>query len=1346
MSAAPNLPLFRKPGELRQFPPPRSRWTRVAGWILAGILVIVLLLVVAAAVLLYNQSFHRYVLRVAEQKASVALNTQVEVRDFALSLSHMTLDLYGVVVHGATPYPNPPLLAAEHVGLGVGITSLLHRTWYVNDIRIDRPVVRVLVDRSGANNIPAQKSSGKSQTSVFDLGVRHALLEGGEVYYNNQKSILNADLHELTFKSAFDAAQKRYSGTLSYRDGHLQMGTYSPIPHAMEAQFEATPERFTLTQATLTSGQSQVGLKATVEDFSNPRVQANYTASLDAGEFRRILKNSTLPQGVISLSGGLKYQSVPNRPMLDVVKLDGDLSSRGLQVTTPSFRGEITGIGAHYSVANGNLEVQSMRAGLLGGELTGTASMRDISGTQPGASPQTRVRATLRGLSLSAAQRALKTKPAAGQQVALAGTLNADADAIWGKTLDNLVAHADATLQARVAQRAGNGKTAAVSANNSLPLNGVIHAQYAAANKQIGLTQSYLRTPQTSLMLDGTVSQRSSLQVRLQSNDLHELETAAAPFNAVPQPPAQKLDLHGTAAFVGALRGSTANPQLTGQLTAANLKLKGSSWRTLRTDVALTPSLASLQNGHLEPMDRGHINFSLSAGLRHWSFTNTSPLQANVDASKLNVAELARLAGSQMPVAGTLSANLALHGSELAPIGQGSVSLTQAKIAGEPIQSARLNFNGTGDEVKGNLEVKIPAGSAHSQFEYLPKQQGYAVQLEASGIRLEELQTLKDRNINVTGTLDLKASGRGTFNNPQVTATVSIPTLQIENQTMSGLRLQADVANHIANVALDSEAVSTSVRARARVDLVGDYNTIATLDTQSIPLQPLVAAYAPSQSANISGTTEIHATLSGPMKNKQALEAHLTIPVLQLKYKNVAQIGAASPIHVDYSNGVIALQRATIRGTDTDLEFQGSIPTNSAQPASLLLLGNVDLRLAQVFDPDIESSGQLKFHINSYGERANPDVHGQIEVVNANFATGTLPIGLQSGNGVLTLTKDRLQITSFRGSVGGGTVTAQGGISYKPSMQFDLALSGKDMRMLYPDGVREAVSTHLALTGSPQSALLSGSVRIDQLSFTPDFDLNAFLGQFSGDTVAPPAQGMAQNVQLAVNVESTNGLNLVSKTMSLQGTANLQVRGTAAEPVILGRVNLNGGDLLFNKDRYVLQGGTIDFTNPTETQPVVNVTANTTIQQYNIHLRFSGPTDHLQTSYSSDPALPPADIINLLFRGQTQEDAAANPQSGQQAVASGVTGYALNSQVRKIPGISALSIDPVLGGGGQNPGARVTIQQRVTGNLFVTFSTDVTSTQRQAIELQYKVSPRVGVTGTRDQNGGFGMQVQVRSR
>jgi translocation and assembly module TamB len=533
------------------------------------------------------------------------------------------------------------------------------------------------------------------------------------------------------------------------------------------------------------------------------------------------------------------------------------------------------------------------------------------------------------------------------------------------------------------------------------------------------------------------------------------------------------------------------------------------------------------------------------------------------------------------------------------------------------------------------------------------------------------------------------------------------------------------------------------------VNTTGDYETTAKIDTQSIPLQPLIALYSPAQAANISGQTELHATLRGPLKNKAALDAHAIIPTLQVNYANKIQIGAASPIHIDFSNGVLALQKTTIRGTDTDMQLQASVPTNSAQPMSLLALGTVNLQIAQLFDSDLSTSGEMRFDINSYGARANPDVQGQIRIVNANFASGTVPVGLQNGNGVLTLTKDRLNINQFSGTVGGGKVQASGGVVYKPAPRFDLALAGQGVRLLYPEGVREGLDANLTLTGTTDAATLGGRVKIDQLSFTPDFDLTTFMGQFGGSTTPPPTPGFSQNLQLNLSVQSTSGINLVSRELSLQGNANLNVRGTADQPVILGRVNLSGGDLIFMGNRYILQPGTIDFANPSRTQPTVNVAANTTIQQYNIYLQFYGPADHLRTNYTSVPSLPPSDIINLLAFGKTAEASAANPTPGtlgaESLLASQVSSQ-VTSRVEKIAGISRLSVDPVLAGNGtqQNPGARVTIQQRVTGNIFVTFATDVTQTQNQVIQLQYNVTPRVMLSGTRDQNGGFGFDTRIQ--
>jgi len=1337
LSAAPNLPpYYHEPPEKPRFVeqlPPRRRWKRAAAWIAGIVLFLIIAGVLTVYVLLHSRSVHQYVLRTAQEKITAALGSQVHARDYALHFNGISpsLDLYNVVIDGANPYPTPPLLTVDHLHAGIRIVSVLSKTWYMDDVTVSHPVVRLFVDAHGTDNVPQTKSSGqKSNTSIFDLGVRHALLDNGEVYYNNRKSVMNADLHDLNFQSAFDASQKKYSGTLSYKDGHLNLENFNPIPHDLGAKFEVTPQQFKLTDATLHSGNSQFILNATLTDFVHPHVNATYRALLDAGQIRKTLKNASLPIGILQADGSLQYQAQPDTPMLALIVVDGGLSSRALQVVSPTLRTNIRDIGARYTVRQGNLEVKSIRASLLGGEVTGNLKVHDLVGKA-----QSHLVANLHGVNV-ADLKAMMNSPAL-KQVALNGRLNADTDATWGRTLDNLMAKTNATVKATLAPATGSAAP--------VPLDGVIHASYANTTKSIAVTDSYLRLPQTSLNLNGTVRDRSALQVRLQSNELHELENIGSDFRPPGSPP---LGLYGAASFSGVVRGSMAAPHLNGLFSAANLRVHDTEWKTLRTNIDASPTLASLTNGELDPADRGHVTFNLSAGLHNWAFSNNSPIQVRLNANHLNVGALAKAGGVTTPIKGTLAANVSVHGTELNPIGQGTVNLTNAQVAAEPINSLNVNFNGTGEAVSAKLAARVPAGAANGTLVYYAKNQTYDLQLQAPGVQLAQLQTVKQRGMDISGVLSLVAHGHGTVQDPQLTTSLQIPKLVIDKQTVNGIVLNANVANHVGNFDLNSQVLNTSVRSHGKVNLTGDYYADATLDTQAIPLGTIVAAYAPAQAGKLSGQAELHATLRGPLKDKNRIEAHAQIPMLNVNYTNAVQLAAVSPIHVDYVNGVLSLQRAQLRGTDTDLALQARVPINDLNaPISLLALGTADLKLIQLFDPDYVTSGQLKLNINSYGNRANPDVQGQIQVVNAGLAGGDLPFGLQNGNGVLTLTKDRLNITSFKGTVGGGEVTATGGVVYRPALNFNLALAGRGIRLLYPDGVRTGLGTNLALTGDLNSALLTGQVRINQLSFAPDFDLMNFISQFSGDTVPPPSQGFADNVKLDLTVAATNGINLTSRTLSLDGTANLEVRGTGADPVILGRVNLSGGDLIFQGNRYILESGTIDFVNPYQTRPVVNVAVSTTIQEYNIMMRFDGPSDRLHTSYTSVPSLPPSDIINLIAFGKTTEASNANPtppgSMGAESLVASQVSRQVTSRLEKVAGISQLTIDPELGYNQQNPGARIAIQQRVTGNLFVTFATDVTQTQNTTIKLEYHVNPRVSFSGTRDQNGGFGFDTKI---
>ena len=359
------------------------------------------------------------------------------------------------------------------------------------------------------------------------------------------------------------------------------------------------------------------------------------------------------------------------------------------------------------------------------------------------------------------------------------------------------------------------------------------------------------------------------------------------------------------------------------------------------------------------------------------------------------------------------------------------------------------------------------------------------------------------------------------------------------------------------------------------------------------------------------------------------------------------------------------------------------------------------------------------------------------------------PLGLRDGNGVITLNGNRLDVTGFQGKVGGGTVSAQGGVVYRPDLQFDLAMKAEGVRVLYQQSIRATLNSTLALTGHYGSALLRGQVGVEQLSLTSNTDLMEIAGNLDGGAPAPPPTGggFADNLRLQIAVQTPSGVNLSSRDLSVAGSANLQVRGTAEQPVMVGRINLTDGDLIFSGNRYLVQSGTIDFRNSLRTEAVVNLAVNTTINQYNLQLHLWGPTDHLHTNYSSDPALPPADIINLIAFGKTAEAAAANPTPGTFGAQSLIA-----SQVQ--PGRRAVlkswrasrnsrSI-PCWGGGQQSPGARIAIKQRVTSKIFVTYATDVTSTQQQAIEVEYQLNRRVSLNAVRNQNGGFSFETSIR--
>ena len=1300
------------------------RWHRIIGYTAAALVGLILVAVVGGYFYLKSSGFKEYALRTIVKRTNDATGGRTEIGNLDFQLSTLTAHLYSITLHGSESSDQAPLLQIDKLTVGLKIQSILHHKVFLSELLIDHPVAHVRVDREGQSNIPqSPPSQTNSHTDVFDLAVRHVLLSNGQINYNDKKSALDADLFNLGTEIRFDLLAARYRGSISYDNGHLRYADYSPLAHSVNAKFRATRSRLSLESAEVKVGASTLSLHADMTDYSNPTVEGDYDVRIHTQDFRE-MSPAVTPAGDVTLSGKIHYRC-SEQPFLRCLSIDGQVASEAIAASSSQGHLDLHKLQGRYQLANGTLQARNIGAQLLGGRVNADFTIQNLDATAA-----SRVRMSLVGISLEAAQEAMR-KPDA-KTVSLMGRLDGTADGSWKGSVSNLIARADFGLQA------ANSRTGPSS--TKIPIDGSVHATYEGARSVITFRQTRLHIPSTTLSVEGEVSNNSNLQIQAAANDLHQLALLATALR-----PGQTgaTDISGSAALNATMHGSMKSPHFAGQVNAQNLQVQGSQWTSAKISVEASPSRIVLQRGSLVNAHQGSASFSGNVALRNWSYIPSDPIVANLSVQRMSVTDLQKLANLQYPVSGDLSAEISVHGSQLNPVGAGSAKIANARAYDEPVQNLQAKFHADKGSLASTLDVGLPAGSAKASLSYTPKTKAYTVSLNAPSVVLQKLHTVQAKNVPLTGTLKATASGEGTLDNPQLTATLELPELQLRQNSISKMKAELQVANQRADLNLSSQVAQSSVQAHGRVNLTGDYYTEAAIDTTSVPLDPLLAMYVSSLPEGFKGETEFHATSKGPLKDKSQVEAHLTIPVLKASYQSL-EIGTAGPIRADYAHSVVTLQPAEIRGTGTSLRVQGSIPLAGNTAPNLTAEGSVDVNLLRLIQPDVQSSGTLALDIRASGSATSPAVHGQVRVNDVAISTPTTPLGVEKLNGILDISNNRVQISSFTGQVGGGQVTMGGSVTYRPNLQFDVSLQSNSVRLRYPDGLRAVLDGNLIFIGTTESSVVNGRVLIDTLSFTPDFDLAKFSDQFSGNSV-PAQPGFADNVKLSIGVQSKGQLSATSSQVSVEGRVNLHLIGTAANPVITGRTDLTSGELFYRNVRYQLQRGIITFDNPNQTEPVLNVSVNTTVEQYNLTLTLRGPFDKLSTSYTSDPPLATADIINLIARGKTTQESAAAGQSTDSMIASQAASE-VTSSVQKLAGISSLQIDPLLGGNNQNPSARIALQQRVTKNFLFTFSSDISQPGSQIVQGDYQINKRWSVSVARDQVGGVSVDGKFHKR
>ena len=1298
--------------------------------------ILILVLATGVSIVVHTEAFNRFVARKIAQKTEESTGAQLSVGKMLIHWGRLQVDFYNLTLR-APAKNEAPLLSCGHLGVRLKILSPWKRRIDLQAIILDHPILRIQVDSNGRTNLPhsaAPSSPGTATNRLFDLAVRRFELNSGQIDYNDQQVPVAAELSDLRAKIQFDSVAQIYEGFLGYDRGRIAAKTLTPFEHAGEMSFIADRTKLSIRSLELSSGGTKLSTQGTVTDYSRPRIQGYYQAAIFTPDLARILKEPSLPYGEIQTSGSLLYDSASNQPFLNAISMAGHMDAPDLMVAMDGAPVRARRLRANYVVQAGELRVQEVTTEVLGGSLNANFSMSDITGARP----TCRLNASLRGVSLAELAQIVPSNERKG--VRLAGRTNVELQATWNSTPGKAVAHARAAIYGPLTP----------PVPTDIPVNGFVDVRYDGTSEIATFAPSMVRTANTQVSLNGVLSKRSSLNVDVSARDLHEIAQLISSVGAAN--PSSKshsgsfADLGGSANFAGQIAGSPSSPHIHGRLTGSNIVAEGTTWRAIQADVDLSSSGVSLQNASLKGTGSTQLAMNGRVGLQNWSFSLASPVSLQANASGISLTDVQRVAKRQYPIAGTLTTNIAIRGTGKNLAGQASFDISNASAWSEPIHHLAVRLEGDSNSVRVTAQLQLTAGPVSADLKYAPKSQHYEARMEAPKLTLSKIQLPHSRGLKLGGAASISASGKGTISQPQLAATLEIPQLQIEDQTVSQLRTQLSIANQHANVFLNSMVAQGYVQAKGDVDLRGEYFATASIDVRALPIGPLLATYVPKVSSGFEGQTELHGSLSGPLNRPEQIKGQIQIPTLDLAYQSV-HLGLADPMKFAYANGVLSIDKADIKGNGAQLSLHGTVPVKSTQPLNLTANGTVDLSLIQVVSPDVKSSGQIDLRLTAQGSMSQPNMQGQIRIANALFSNDTVPVTLEGVNGQIDLAGNRVEIDQLKGTAGGGDISAVGFFVYGQQSAFNISVQGKSVRLRYPEGIRSVLDTNLDLTGTPSSSSLSGRVVVDHLSFTQQFDMANLMGQLSSETPSTSPSPFEQKMKLNVAIVTGQELNATSTKLSVGGSANLTVTGNLADPVILGRTSLTQGEVFFLGKRYEIQNGTIAFPNPVRTEPVLNLYAKTTVQQYNITLNFAGPIDRLRTNYTSDPPLSQSDIINLIAFGQTAEQAATSPSTpasvgAESVLAQGVSGQ-VSGKIEKLAGISQITIDPLISNSQGDPGSQVAIQQRVSGSLLLTFSTDVTSTQSQTVAVEYRAQKNLRISVIRDQNGGYGIDARI---
>ena len=1330
-------------------------------WLPATVGICVLLAFLVAGWYLTSPGFQERVRSRVVAELQRSTGGRVELGAFQWNLSQLQFEARNLTIHGREGAGELPFFHADRVLVRMRIASVFSQRVVLSYMQVDHPVIHLVSYPDGTTNQPQPSATPPTLQAdveqLFRLAVHRLDVRQGALVLNDRSIPLDLTADDVVASMDYAFRPRRYDGQVRIGKLDTRLKEMRPFASSAELNFTLWPTWAQIKSLKWSSGKSRLAISGHVDNFSRPALTLAYQGAVDLAELGAVMRRRELRSGRAAVQGNASYQ-------LGNYLASGRVEASDVEVSAPSGVVRHASVSGEYSLSNERVELSGVSGRALGGKLSGDLeisyrvepTLRAPHHVLPPPPREERGTARLRleGVSVAELAQSFSTRSFPVGGLGLAGTASGTVQASWRGASSNAEVQMAFTVAAPPRRQPGQ-----------LPVSGQLQASYSGSRHVLTFSQLNAATPASSMSASGTLgSSSANLNLNVQTSNMSELQPILAALRGPRRIP---VVVHGRAIFNGTVAGRLSAPTFTGHLQVTDFDTLLSApgrggasraprqihWDLLSTDLQLSADNLVSRRGLLR-RGAAELQFDGSLGLNRYEVATGSPLSAQLRLQGVELADLTALAGYNTPLTGQVNASLHAGGTWQSPRGEGELEVLRPAYASSHFDrlTSHLLFSGSQAQLE-NLTLTQAAGQVTGEAGYDFRTTDIHFNLQGGNFDLAKFSSLQSSRITVAGQMSFSLQGSGTARAPAIDGTLNLRQLSFDGEPEGDFALTANTRGGSTRLVGRSQFTHADLDLDGELKLQGDLPAELTLRFSRLDVDPVLQAYFKGRLTGHSSSAG-SLTLSGPLFRPRDLEIRGNVADFRANIENL-KIQNSGPIQFAVAQRTLTLQHFHLLGDGTDFDATGTAQLAPPQVLNLRANGTVNLKIMQTLNPDYMSSGLMTVALRFGGTMAAPDIRGRVQINNGSLSYIDVPSGLSNINGTLVFNQDRLRVQTLTAQTGGGLLNLGGFITYNRGLNFDLTAQGKDIRLRYPPGMSTTANVNLRLVGALNRSTLSGDILVTRFQLARNFDLASYLARAKANTALPNPQSPLNNLRLDVHVTTTPELDVQTAIARVSGDADLRLRGTAAKPVVLGKVDIARGDVNFSGTKYHLERGDITFSNPVRIEPVLDLEASARVRDYDITLGFHGQIDKLNATYSSEPPLPTADIIALLAMGRTREESALLQQqpdtsytrTASNAILSEAMNAANNNRLEKIFGVSRVKIDPEAGGAENNPSwTRVTIEQQISNTLTLTYITNVSQAQQQIIQAEYYLTRNISLIALRDQNGVVSFDISIRHR